>query len=240
VRLPPDRWIRFSEEAAILDADSLIVLGEDIHKTYAKFPRVYAVNNLIPIDDHYNANQKNFKEGRKHFLFFAGSGNIHKGLDLLVEAFSTLDLHLWCVTEISNRFKEVYAKLLKASPNIHLHGFVKFRGKDYYRLMNLCNYVISASCSEGQTGAVAGCIVQGLIPVVTKGSSIDVGNFGVMFKNDSVREINRTVEKISKYPVEWHTKHSKKANQAGLVDYSYQNFYTKIKKAIVDTINSKT
>ena len=125
----------------------------------------------------------------------------------------------------------------KASPNIHLCGFLKFRGKPYYELMDKCNFVVGASCSEGSQGAVAGCMVQGLIPVVTRGASIDVGNFGVLFKNDSIEEITNVVKEVSKHSVEWYTEHSKLSNQVGRKDYSYDLFYNKVKKAIIETID---
>jgi glycosyltransferase involved in cell wall biosynthesis len=239
VDLAPDRLITFPEEYAVNDADSLVILGADMHKSYAEFPQVYSVNNFIPDDDHFDATKKDFKAGSKHFLFFAGAGNIHKGLDLLVEAFSSLDLHLWCVTYLEKRFIDAYAKLLAASPNIHLRGFVKFRSREYYEFMNKCNFVINASCSEGQSGAVPGCMIQGLIPVITKAVSVDVGNFGVVFKNDSIEEIARTVKEVSEQPIEWYIEHSKLAYQTSRKDYSYVSFYHKVKKAIVDTIDIK-
>ena len=96
VRLPPDRHIKHSEEWALNHADGIICLGNSSARdSYAQFPLVIDINNASYPDDHYDCTPKDFEAGRDGFLFFAGPGNIHKGLDLLIEAFTDLAEHLY-------------------------------------------------------------------------------------------------------------------------------------------------
>jgi len=216
--LPYDRWIKVSEEFAVHDADGIICLGNRFAaQSYDHLPFCICINNGVYRDDHYDRTTKDFEAAGRHFLYFGSAGNVHKGLDLLIEAFMQLDAHLWCAGNIEPDFYKVYADELSGHPNIHFvnpEKMVPLRSPLFYQLMNRCNCVILPSCAEGSCGGVIECMNQGLIPIVSRGATIDVDGFGVMLRNDSVEEIVRVVREVMEKPAKWHREHSIITRQA--------------------------
>ncbi len=238
VRLPYDRWIQHSEEFACHDADGIVCLGNGhAAESYRQFPVCFNLNNGCYADDRYNPSSKDFESGRRRFLYFGSTGNVHKGLDLLVEAFMQLDAELWCAGRLEPAFAEVYGQILAGHPNIHFVDWVELRSPLFYKLINLCNCTIFVSCAEGSSGGVVECMNQGLIPIVSRDVTIDVDDFGIMLQNNSVEEIARTVREVSAKPAEWHREHSIKARQAALRDYSQQAFEKNLRAGIEHVIS---
>jgi len=120
---PRDRYIAVSEDPVNEAADGIIVLGNpSMRDTYpSHYKKVITINNASYPDKHFSKNKKDYASARKNFLFFAGSGNIHKGLDLLIDAFQNLDEHLYIVTVLDKPVMKALKKEL-TRPNIHLAG----------------------------------------------------------------------------------------------------------------------
>lgn len=98
---------------------------------------------------------KNYKDAKKHFLWFGSSRLIHKGLDLLLEIFKELpDLHLHVCGPINNelKFKDIYYEELYNTKNIHTYGFINIQSKSFKGIINKCAFIIFPSCSEGGGG----------------------------------------------------------------------------------------
>lgn len=239
IRLPYDRWISHDEEYANESADGIICLGNHVAKeSYSKFPLVLNLNNAAYQDDHYDRTKKDFAAGRDKFLFFAGPGNVHKGLDILLEAFVQVDPHLYVRQDIHPDFLEAYDHELNDHPNIHLVGRVSSTRSDrFYDLVNRCNYVISASCAEGQPGAVVECMHQGLIPVLSRETNIDTNEFGITLKTCSIEEIAELVNRLSQRPTEWCQEMSRRTRHAALTDFSESAFLLNMKRAIQRVIS---
>ena len=237
VNLPPDRLITHKEEKALLAADGIIGIGNDFtRKTYSSFSPVIMLNGTSLPDVYYERHDKDFEKGRVHFLYFAGGGPVHKGLDLLLEAFVGLDQHLWICSTISQQFTEVYSNELYDYSNIHLVGWIQIRSAIFYELMNTCNYVILPSCSEGQAHSVVECMNHGLIPVVSQACGLDVDDYGVLLDPCTIEEITRVVLRLSSLsPAQCKTM-SVKARRAAVSDFSEHAFTKNIKNAIQDII----
>ena len=62
--------------------------------------------------DTYSSSNKNFDDARNNFLFFNGPGNVHKGLDLMLEVFTRVDQHLYIRQNIEPAFLKAYKKEL--------------------------------------------------------------------------------------------------------------------------------
>ena len=122
----------------------------------SEFPKVIGINNAVFPVAWEGWRKKDFEEGRRHFLFFSGRGNVLKGLDLLLEAFTGIDLHLHVCQHLERDFFRTYWWELNKCPNIHIHGFVRMRSTEFLALAMRCNWVISPTCAEGQPGAVLG------------------------------------------------------------------------------------
>jgi len=233
VGLPPDRFIRNSEEGALLAADGVIGIGNDFtRKTYAGFSPIIMLNGTSLSDDYYERHDKDFEKRREHFLYFAGGGPVHKGLDLLLEAFVGLEQHLWICSRIDQLFAVVYSDELHSCSNIHLVGWVQPRSAKFYELMNTCNYVILPSCSEGQAHSVVECMNQGLIPVVSHATGLDVDGYGVILDACTIEEIARVVPMLSSHSAAWCKETSLKARRAATCDFSECVFANSMKKAL--------
>jgi glycosyltransferase involved in cell wall biosynthesis len=200
IRLPSDRYINHSEEEALLHADGVIGIGNDVTRsTYADFSPVIMINGTSLYDDHFEWCPKNFDIGRQHYLYFAGGGNLHKGLDLLLEAFTELEQHLWICSSIDRAFASVYSEELDNCDNIHTKKWTKPRSRQFYQVMQRCNYCILPSCSEGQSQSVVECMNQGLIPIVSKAAGVQIGDFGVLIEPCTVLEIRKLVKLLSSF-----------------------------------------
>ncbi|MHC5060099.1 MAG: glycosyltransferase [Planctomycetota bacterium] len=240
VRLPFDRWIKKGEEFACHDADGIICLGnKNAAQSYAAFPLCCNLNNGVYHDNRCTPTAKDFASGANHFLYFGSAGNIHKGLDLLIEAFMQLDAHLWCAGKIEPAFHRVYADKLGGYPNIHFVNpdkMVPLRSPLFYDLMDRCNYAILPSCAEGSPGGVIECMNQGLMPIVSRAANIDVGDYGIMLETDSIDEIIRVVRRVTAKPEQWHRERSMKTKQAVLRDFSEEAFCRNLQIAIENVI----
>ena len=143
---------------------------------------------------------KDYESCRKHYLWFGSGGLVHKGLDLVLDAFSGMpDYHLYVCgpVEDEKRFVEVYRKELFETPNIHTIGWVD-PGSDQFRdLANRCLAIVYPSCAEGQSGSVVNCLHAGLIPIISRESGVDVNNFGVILTDCSVDVIRDSVINVS-------------------------------------------
>jgi glycosyltransferase involved in cell wall biosynthesis len=238
--LPPDRSIRFSEEYANKTADGIICLGnKNAVLSYKQFPAVVGINNAVYPVDWQGINEKNFEHGRKHFLFFSGGGNLHKGLDLLLEAFAGTDLHLHICQDIDPEFAEIYKDNLTQHSNIHIYGHIRMRSSKFLQLASLCNWTISATACEGQPGAILECMAYGLIPILSTGANIDLESFGISLPEDSIVDIRKVILDAAKIGAE-ECKHRALLTAEVIKDkYSAENFNINFKNAVQQIILTK-
>ena len=236
--LKPERFIKYSEEYANKNSDAIICLGnQEAVKTYSNFKNVFGINTAFyPIKKEIEF-KKNFATGRQHFLFFSGGGNVHKGLDLLLESFNGMNLHLHVCQTIQDDFFKLYSQELTQLPNIHMHGFIKMRSEQFIRLINKCNWVISASCAEGQPGAIVECMAYGLIPILSDWNNIDLENWGIRLENCNLLTIRSVLEEVSTMDVEECRLRSEAVIKTVKQKYSVQIFRENLSKALKEILN---
>lgn len=233
VRLPLDRYIRHSEEMALQLADGVIALGNQVtRQTYAGFERVIMLNGTALYDDHLDWCPKDFSTSREHFLFYSGSGNVHKGLDLLLEAFSGLRQHLWISTRMDSGFVRLYSRELNDLPNIHLLGWVQPRSRSFYQMMHRCAFSLLPSCSEGQSQSIVETMNQGLIPIVSRESGLDVEGYGLYIEPCTIERIASMVEELCSWSPQQCQGYSQAARKAALSEFSEQAFKQRMRNAI--------
>jgi glycosyltransferase involved in cell wall biosynthesis len=201
VRLSPDRVMPANRAAQV--CDEITLLGNEFTaQTYA-----YAGKNItkIPISTTHtfeSPEHKDFEAVRKNFVWFGGAGVIHKGLDLVVEAFAQMpeyNLTICGKLDGETGFKEIYAKEL-ALPNIKIAGFIDPGSEAFKKICSESVALIYPSCSEGQSGAVMLCMHAGLIPLISYESGVDVAEFGKIFKENSVEQIIAEVKALATSP----------------------------------------
>jgi len=194
-----DREIQDAEEQANTKSDAIISLGnQDTANTYAKFKHVYHLAGAsMPILSPRSIQATNANE--LGFLFMAGPGNLHKGLDIVLDAWAKLpkNLHLHIITYLDDDFVDYYRKQLYDTSNIHTHGYIMQRSEQFYEIINQCQFSILLSCSEGSPGSVIESMHQGLIPVVSRQSHIDIDDNGYILKKNTVEELENIIQALS-------------------------------------------
>ncbi len=211
----------------------MIGLGNDFTRnTYGGSYKINMISNAALYDDVFDWCRKDYEAGRLHFLYYAGRGNVHKGLDLLLEAFSGLEQNLWICTAIEPEFKKVYWRELSKIPNIHLVGRIRPRSRDFYNLMRRCNYCILPSASEGGAQSMVECINQGLIPIISKESGLDVEGFGAILTSCTIEEIREQVQRYSSLSAEQCRELSLQARRHALNEFSEASFCQNFESAL--------
>jgi glycosyltransferase involved in cell wall biosynthesis len=201
VLLPEERIIYFNEEPAYRAATGIICTGNELSRTaYAPACHVHPVRNAARHEPRDVPSTKNFSEARRHFLFFAGPGSVHKGLDLLLEIFPLLakdGLHLHVCQYLDPRFIAVYNRELLHSSNIHVHGNVTPRSAEYYQIVDRCAFLVSPSCAEGGQGAVVEAMHQGLVPILSRECTVDVTPAGFCIANCILPVLASTIQEAA-------------------------------------------
>lgn len=232
VQITPVRVLS-EEEWALENAHGIICIGNNrTRETYARFPLVYNVNNAAYLDDCFEPFHKDYSSARKNFLYFAGWGNIHKGLDLLLEVFPQVDAHLFICTPLEPEFVRVYQRELENTPNIHVLGWVPMRSPLFYDLVYKCAFNILPSCSEGGAGSVIEGMNHGIVPVISKMCGVDIGDCGITLENCSIEEITDAVRYLSNCSVDWIIDKAQMARKIATTDYTEDIFLENMREAI--------
>ena len=205
VTLRPRRWEM--PNLCIEHADCATILGNEFTMDtfrYAGKP-MYRVPISSPVLYPW-PEEKDFAACRNRFLWLGSGGLIHKGLDLVLEAFAELpDYHLTVCGPISQErdFEKAYENELYGLPNIRTVGWVDIASGEFVEILQSCVGIVYPSCSEGGGGSVINCMHGGLIPVLSYESSVDVEEgYGVILKESTVSEIKNSVRGLSAFSPE--------------------------------------
>lgn len=202
ITLPPVKIVQ--PNWAIEHADYATILGNEFTistYSYANKP-IYRIPISTPVTYPWPEG-KDFEACRKHFLWFGGSDMVHKGLDLVLDAFAEMpEYHLTICGPVKQEkhFERTFYKELYQTPNIETVGWIDISSPEFAEVTNHCIGLIYPSCSEGQSGGVVTCLHAGLIPVISYESGVNVDNFGVIMRNCSIEEIKSSVRMVSSLP----------------------------------------
>jgi glycosyltransferase involved in cell wall biosynthesis len=234
VSLPANRAASEGEEEANRLADGIICVGNAaVAKSYSTFAKVVALNNGVYPITWQGWQKKDFEAGRKHFLFFAGRGNVLKGLDLLLDAFCGTDMHLHICQHIESEFWSAYEAECRSQPNIHVYGNVKMRSARFESLAARCNWIISATCTEGQPGAILECMGYGLIPILPDAANIDMDReWGLRIERCEVEAIREVARAACEMDPEQCQRMAEKAVEVVQKGYAADGFRRHFKDAI--------
>lgn len=241
VSLPPDRMIRHPEEDALNAAQAIIGIGnEHTRQTYHDWRRVWMIPGTAKFDDTFDYCPVDLAAGREHFLFFASGGNVHKGLDLVLEAFSKLEQHVWIMAPLDPAFRRAYRGELFERPNIHTVGTVQPRSRLYYRTLRRCAWCLLPSCSEGQAQSVVEAMNAGLVPLVSRAAGVDVDDFGEWIEPVTVEEIRRVATRAAGIAPGELTRRSRRAQEAARSIYAPEAFSRNFREALERALAADT
>jgi glycosyltransferase involved in cell wall biosynthesis len=196
IRLPPYKTI--APNRAIETADAATILGNAVTQATYRFAGkpLWPVPISQPVLYDFPAG-KDFDACRRRFLWFGSAGMVHKGLDLVLEAFAGLpEFHLTICgpVERERAFESAFRRELYATANIRTHGWIDVASPDFAALARATLGLVYPSCSEGQNGGTVTCLHAGLLPVVTPETGVDVApEFGVVLAEPTVDAIRAAV-----------------------------------------------
>ena len=200
--LVPQRALTPSRNIEV--ADVVTLLGNDVTAgTYA-----YAQKSLrrIPISTTHlypAPERKKIARAKTGFIWFGGSGIVHKGLDLVLETFTTLpDLHLTVFGKADTDFTHAYRKELQETANIQFLGHVDPGSRVFQNALETSIGLIFPSCAEGSSGGVVTAMHAGLIPIVSKEAGVDIGEAGIILPDCTVDTMRQVVTELTKLPEE--------------------------------------
>jgi hypothetical protein len=169
--------------AAIERADACSLIGNEW--TLSTFPEELRRKiTPVPVSGSLPVRVKSPRQiarSERGFLWFFGSGAVHKGLDRALEAFAStpgLTLHVVGNIDSEQDFVEAYRRELTGLPNIHWHGFLDPASRRFAAVARRCSFVVAPSCSEGTSPATATMLQVGLYPIVSRETGVDLPRSG--------------------------------------------------------------
>ena len=190
---------------AIETADYATLLGNDFDfDSYAFAGKpVFQVPNPSAVTYPW-AGDKDFAAAAGRFLWIGSQGLVHKGLDLVLEAFARMpDLHLTVCGPIreDKAFEAAFRRELYATPNIETLGWVDIASPAFADLCRRTAALVYPSAAEACCGTVVNSMQAGLIPIVSVGAGVDVDpDFGMVLGELSVEAISQAVRSLAARP----------------------------------------
>jgi glycosyltransferase involved in cell wall biosynthesis len=172
---------------------------------------------------------------RRRFLWFGSQGFLHKGLDLVLEAFAGLpDHHLTVAGPLHEEqdFVRAFHRELFETPNIETVGWVDMESERFRSIARRCVAVLHPSCSEAGSTSTMHCMHSGMVPVVSHEAAVDVDDFGVIVKGERVEDVRDAVLRISAMPPAELEQRSREAWTSARSYHTVQSFVVEYRKAI--------
>lgn len=182
VRLAPRRQSAPFPPEVLEQFNAFCLIGnKQTLDTYHDFrlPRTF----LLPNTGISGIDPGDTKRSSLNFMFLASGGQVHKGLDLLLEVFPRHpELHLYVCSSFRSEkdFCKLYRTELFNTPNIHSVGFLDITSSRFREIANCCAWMLLPSCAEGMSGSVTAAMSVGLVPVVSKACGFDADHAKVL------------------------------------------------------------
>lgn len=199
--------------------------GKPIHRLPVPCPTLYPWRS-----------GKDFDACRNRWMWLGSGGMVHKGLDLVLEAFAAMpDQHLTvCGPVAAERdFAAAYHAELYDTANISTLDWVDVAGAVFEATLQSCVGMVFPSCSEGQSGSVVNAMHAGLIPVVTPETGVDIEeDFGVMLPEASFVAIQRAVRDVTGRPAAELRSMARAAWERARADHTRERFAAEYERTV--------
>ncbi len=205
-----------------------------VDKSYKRFRNKIDLQPCI--SDKIKTNRNKKKINLKNYIYYSGSGFLHKGLDLIIEYFiknQNLKLHI-CSPSYEKKFLDFYN--ISKYENIIYYGNVKEDSLKAEKLFSKCGYIISMNCSGGGSASLAVGRRYGLIPVVWKNEDCNTKACFIISK-ESYSGIDKVIKKLIKIDFNKYLKLSKE--NVKISQENSSNYYQKRLFKIFKKLNAK-
>ena len=182
---------------------------------------------------------KDWAACRTRFVWLGSSGLVHKGLDLVLEAFAKMpNCHLTVCAPIDQeqKFKQAYHRELYATLNIETVGWIEMGSTAFQEIMRRSAAVVYPSCSEGLSTSTIECMHAGLLPIVTYETGVPVGDFGFQISPCTVARIQQLVHQVTQLPLAELKHRSELAWKFARTHHTQETFTHAYREALEDIL----
>jgi glycosyltransferase involved in cell wall biosynthesis len=241
IALLPPRLMVPGNSAAYCDVISMF--GNDFTKsTYGKYGnKVHQLPMSVTTEPEI-IKQRNYATARKKFIWLNSHGALLKGLDIVIDAFSImpeLELYICGNVERDSSFINAVSQQLSAAPNIKMEGWVDINSEGFTKLVTDCAWVINTSFSEGGGGSTLNGMAKGLIPLISKSSSITLpAKTGFYLENNNAAAVADLLKTVCELPDDELKEVSLNAVNFITTHHTLENFKSKYKDFLVEVTSS--
>lgn len=216
---------------------SMFFIGNEYNlKTFDEFklPPVYFIKNNGSI-----LNIEGSDRSAKNFCFIGSYGQVHKGLDLLLDVFAykctDCNLYICSSFEAEEDLCDLYHNELYKTKNIFPIGFVDINGSKFREVVEKCSYMIMPSCSEANAGSVLTAMSAGLIPIVSMECGFEDDEV-VHLQDCSLECLEKNIDEYAAKNIVWINSESERVKRIVAERYSQKCFSNSIFEAVEDVL----
>lgn len=239
ISIPPKRLVTPND--SVEWADHILCKGGDFGRGTYDFSgvEVTPVTQMRPAALNEFV-KRNVSECKRSFVWIGGSSAVHKGLDLVLEAFADMpELNLTVIGNVPSErlFAKTYKKELFDTPNIRVAGWIDTMSSDFREIVSNSVAIIAPSATELGCGSVIAGMMSGLIPITTEATDIDVSEIGISINEDTVTGVSEAVLAIANESDAVLEELSRAAWEAGQSRYGRTKFLNSFRQAICDALS---
>lgn len=240
VRLLPRRQMEPINDTWLRLADGMFFLGNQRNlSTYGENhpPHVHFIKNTG-----YDFLTPKYFMGKNpnSFLFIASGGQVHKGLDLILEAFAGrphLELFVCSLFAEEGDFCSTYNRELYKTSNIHPVGYVDIGDRMFRDIADVCSFALLPSCSEANAGSVLTAMSAGVIPIVSRECGFEDGEVHYL-RESTIDEIGRTADEYAQKSLPWIVAEAARIAVVAKMRYGTEQYSKSVRAALSAVIEN--
>lgn len=133
----------------------------------------------MPVDFEPEKVEKDYS--KRDFIWVGGFGALHKGLDIVVDAFEKMpgfNLHLFGSMDKEPELMKWLQRKLNKNSNIQFHGYADFRSARFQNIIKNCVAHVYPSAGENGCATLAQTAHFGVLPITTNTANNQSWCFG--------------------------------------------------------------
>ncbi|MDR3671920.1 MAG: hypothetical protein P4L36_13815 [Holophaga sp.] len=179
---------------------------------------------------------RDLAQTRQHFMWFSGTGLVHKGLDLALEAFSRhpeLHLHIYGDIEQEGAFIRAFRHELRELPNVHVESFLSLLSPEFTAALRTTAFILCPSCAEGCSSSVLNiCGNGGQIPMLTRQCGIELKDFGILIQDTTVEAVEAALLEAASLTDAELERRQRSSAAFFHQEHSMEQFHLRMKRAV--------
>lgn len=221
-------------------ADWIILHGLTFARKTYRSERISSIHAPVFMYHSVQRSDAEWVSAKKNYIWFGSGGLIHKGLDLVIDAFTDMSeytLHICGNIENEPAFFEHYKPIIDAHANIVYHGFVDVQSEGFAQILRDCAYMVFPSASEGNSASVVTCMANGgLIPIVSPNADVDLNDYGFYTDDLSADAVKRAVHLSQQLTLDEMKDQSARIMQETQERNSFESFKNEIKRQFAEAL----